>query len=268
VQDTAASPEDSSSDTARLPASPERAARIFKALSDPLRIRLVEMARAAGQDGICFDTIAGQFDMPQSSLSHHMRVLVEAGILDRERRGTWSWYRLRDEPFEALRRTLRPASDLQPRATALVDPVDSRRTTAPRGEARLRTVPSVLFVCAHNAGRSQMAAGLLQHHSGGRVEVRSAGSAPADAINSVVREVMAELGIDLTNAHPKLLTTDAVQASDVVVTMGCSDIFPVLPSKRYINWPFEDPAGKPVNQVRAIRDEIESQVLGLLAELE
>jgi protein-tyrosine-phosphatase/DNA-binding transcriptional ArsR family regulator len=268
VHDAAPSPDDSSSDTARLPASPERAARIFKALSDPLRIRLVEMARAAGQDGICFDTIAGQFDMPQSSLSHHMRVLVEAGILDRERRGTWSWYRLCDEPFEALRRTLRPGNDPQPRATALVGPLDDRLTTAPHGGALQRTVPSVLFVCAHNAGRSQMAAGLLQHHGVGRVKVRSAGSAPTDSINAAVREVMAEIGIDLTDAHPKLLTADAVEASDIVVTMGCSDIFPVVPGRRYVNWPLEDPAGKPVDRVRAIRDEIEVQVLGLLAELE
>jgi len=267
VRDAAASPDDSSSDTARLPASPERAARIFKALSDPLRIRLVEMARAAGQDGVCFDTIVGQFDMPQSSLSHHMRVLVDAGILDRERRGTWSWYRLCDEPFEAVRCTLRAVGDRQPRAAARVGPLDDRRTAAPHSEAVLSTVPSVLFVCAHNAGRSQMAAGFLRHHSAGRVEVRSAGSAPVDTINAAVREVMAEIGIDLTDAHPKLLTMDAVEASDIVVTMGCSDIFPVVAGRRYINWPFEDPAGKPVDQVRAIRDEIEIQVLGLLAEL-
>jgi protein-tyrosine-phosphatase len=113
-----------------------------------------------------------------------------------------------------------------------------------------------------------MAAGLLQHHGVGRVKVRSAGSAPTDSINAAVREVMAEIGIDLTDAHPKLLTADAVEASDIVVTMGCSDIFPVVPGRRYVNWPLEDPAGKPVDRVRAIRDEIEVQVLGLLAELE
>jgi protein-tyrosine-phosphatase/DNA-binding transcriptional ArsR family regulator len=258
----------SSSDTAPLPASPERAARIFKALSDPLRIRLVEMARVAGRDGVCFYTIAQQLDMPQSSLSHHMRVLVDAGILDRERRGTWSWYRLRDEPFEALRRMLCLVSGRRPQAADPVGALDDRRTTAPVGEALPRTVLSILFVCAHNAGRSQMAAGLLQHHSAGRVDVRSAGSVPADTINAAVRDVMAEIGIDLSDAHPKLLTSDAVEASDIVVTMGCSDIFPVLPGRRYINWPFEDPAGKSVDRVRAIRDEIEIQVLGLLAELE
>lgn len=268
MHDTATSSDDSPGDGAQLPASPERAARIFKALSDPLRIRLVEMARAAGEDGICFETIAGQLDMPQSSLSHHMRVLVDAGVLDRERRGTWSWYRVRDEPFEDLRRTLRPVTDHGSRAATHVGAPKDRRTAAPRSKGAPTAVPTVLFVCAHNAGRSQMAAGLLRHHGSGRVEVRSAGSAPTDAINSAVRDVMAELGIDLTDAHPKLLTIDAVQASDVVVTMGCSDIFPVLPGKRYLNWPFEDPAGKPVDQVRAIRDEIETQVLGLLAELE
>ena len=107
-----------------------------------------------------------------------------------------------------------------------------------------RHVPQVLFVCVHNAGRSQMAAALLGHHAAGRVEVRSAGSTPADDINPAVRTAMAEIGIDLDGAHPKLLTTDAVQASDVVVTMGCGDACPVFPGKRYLDWDLTDPAGK------------------------
>ena len=106
------------------------------------------------------------------------------------------------------------------------------------------TVPQVLFVCVHNAGRSQMAAALLQHHAAGRVEVRSAGSTPADEINPAVRAAMAEIGIDIDGAHPKLLTTDAVQASDVVVTMGCGDACPVFPGKRYLDWDLTDPAGQ------------------------
>jgi protein-tyrosine-phosphatase len=127
--------------------------------------------------------------------------------------------------------------------------------------------PSVLFVCVHNAGRSQMAAALLAHHAHGAVEVRSAGSEPADAINPAVREVMTELGIDLSAEQPKKLTTDAVEASDVVITMGCGDTCPVFPGKRYLDWELTDPAGKGVDEVRPIRDEIDSRVRELLDEL-
>jgi arsenate reductase (thioredoxin) len=131
----------------------------------------------------------------------------------------------------------------------------------------MTAAPSVLFVCVHNAGRSQMAAALLAHHAGGAVEVRSAGSEPADAINPAVREVMAELGIDLSAEQPKKLTVDAVEASDVVITMGCGDTCPVFPGKRYLDWELTDPAGKGVDAVRPIRDEIDSRVRVLLAEL-
>ncbi|WP_367039288.1 arsenate reductase ArsC [Streptomyces sp. Je 1-332] len=127
--------------------------------------------------------------------------------------------------------------------------------------------PSVLFVCVHNAGRSQMAAAFLTHLSQGRVEVRSAGSAPADAVNPAVVEVMKEAGIDLSAETPKVLTVEAVQASEVVITMGCGDACPVFPGKRYLDWELTDPAGQGVAAVRPIRDEIESRVRGLLAEL-
>ncbi|GAA4546276.1 arsenate reductase ArsC [Pseudonocardia xishanensis] len=129
------------------------------------------------------------------------------------------------------------------------------------------SIPEVLFVCVHNAGRSQMAAALLQHHAGGAVTVRSAGSAPAESINPAVREVMAEIGIDLSREVPKKLTTDAVKASDVVITMGCGDACPVFPGKRYLDWDLTDPAGKPVEDVRPIRDDIDRRVRELLAEL-
>ena len=128
-------------------------------------------------------------------------------------------------------------------------------------------MPQVLFVCVHNAGRSQMAAALLGHHAAGRVEVRSAGSTPADEINPAVRAAMAEIGIDLDGAHPKLLTTDAVQASDVVITMGCGDACPVFPGKRYLDWDLTDPAGKTLDEIRPIRDDIDQRVRALLAEL-
>jgi arsenate reductase len=127
--------------------------------------------------------------------------------------------------------------------------------------------PQVLFVCVHNAGRSQMAAALLQHHAAGRVDVRSAGSAPADEVNPVVRAAMAELGIDLGAARTRVLTADAVNASDVVVTMGCGDACPVFPGRRYLDWDLADPAGKALAEVRAIRDDIDRRVRALLVEL-
>lgn len=128
-------------------------------------------------------------------------------------------------------------------------------------------VPEVLFVCVHNAGRSQMAAALLAHHAGDRVRVRSAGSAPADQINPAVRSVMAEMGIDLVDAEPKKLTEAAVQASDVVITMGCGDACPIFPGKRYLDWVLDDPAGRPPEEVRVIRDEIDRRVQALLSEI-
>ena len=127
--------------------------------------------------------------------------------------------------------------------------------------------PEVLFVCVHNAGRSQMAAGLLDLRAKGAVHVLSAGSAPADSINPAVVEAMAEIGIDLTREFPKPLTDDVVRAADVVVTMGCGDACPIYPGKRYVDWELADPAGKSLNEVRAIRDKIDSRVQALLAEL-
>ncbi|MCM2388338.1 arsenate reductase ArsC [Streptomyces albipurpureus] len=128
--------------------------------------------------------------------------------------------------------------------------------------------PSVLFVCVHNAGRSQMAAAFLTHLAGDRIEVRSAGSAPADTVNAAVIEAMAETGIDITAETPKILTTEAVQASDVVITMGCGDTCPVFPGKQYLDWKLADPAGQGVDAVRPIRDEIEERVRRLLTELQ
>ena len=128
--------------------------------------------------------------------------------------------------------------------------------------------PSVLFVCVHNAGRSQMAAALLARRARGAVEVRSAGSEPAERINPAVREVMAEIGVDLSAERPKRLTTDAVEASDVVVTMGCGDACPFFPGKRYEDWELADPAGRDVELVRPIRDEIEQRVRALLRSLD
>ncbi|MBS1698376.1 MAG: arsenate reductase ArsC [Actinobacteria bacterium] len=127
--------------------------------------------------------------------------------------------------------------------------------------------PTVLFVCVHNAGRSQMAAGLLTHLAGDRIEVRSAGSEPADQLNPAVIDAMREVGIDITAERPKLLTTDAVKTADVVITMGCGDTCPIFPGKRYEDWQLDDPAGQGIDTVRGIRDQIETRVRDLITQL-
>ncbi len=127
--------------------------------------------------------------------------------------------------------------------------------------------PSVLFVCVHNAGRSQIAAAFLTHLAGDRVHVRSAGSAPADTVDPAVVDALAEVGIDISAEEPKVLSVDAVQASDVVITMGCGDTCPVFPGKRYLDWQLPDPAGRGVAAVRPIRDEIEQRVRALIDDI-
>jgi len=127
--------------------------------------------------------------------------------------------------------------------------------------------PAVLFVCVHNAGRSQMAAGFLRHLAGDRIEVRSAGSTPADQINPTAVAAMAELGIDITAEQPKVLTNDAVKDSDVVITMGCGDACPYFPGKRYEDWVLDDPAGQGIDAVRPIRDEIRTRIEALISEI-
>lgn len=127
--------------------------------------------------------------------------------------------------------------------------------------------PTVLFVCVHNAGRSQMAAGFMEHLGGDRVEVLSAGSAPKESINPVAVDAMLEKGIDIANRKPKVLTNESVQASDVVITMGCGDACPFYPGKRYEDWALDDPAGQDLEFVRKVRDEIEERVKGLLSEI-
>lgn len=131
----------------------------------------------------------------------------------------------------------------------------------------MSTVPSVLFVCVHNAGRSQMAAGYLRQLAGGAVEVRSAGSMPAESVNPVAVAAMAEEGIDIAGAQPTILTPESVQASDVVITMGCGDACPIFPGKRYLDWELDDPAGRDLATVRPIREEIRRRVADLLTDL-
>ncbi|MCZ0971039.1 arsenate reductase ArsC [Streptomyces albulus] len=128
--------------------------------------------------------------------------------------------------------------------------------------------PSVLFVCVHNAGRSQMAAAWLSHLAGDRIEVRSAGSAPGDTVNPAAVEAMREVGIDISAEKPKILTVDAVKGSDVCITMGCGDACPIFPGKRYLDWKLEDPAGQGIEAVRPIRDEIKTRIETLIAEID
>ena len=144
-----------------------------------------------------------------------------------------------------------------------------RSASISQEEARrlLTSRPEVLFVCVHNAGRSQMAAALTTLRSNGRIDVRTGGSEPADRLNPAVVEAMGELGIDLSRERPKPLTDELVRAADVVITMGCGDACPIYPGKRYEDWPLDDPAGKPVEEVRPIRDEIDARVQRLVLEL-
>jgi protein-tyrosine-phosphatase len=169
------------------------------------------------------------------------------------------------ESYTALRRT----SKIHTHLTTLAGRFAADRLTAlaqSTGDAP-KEVPEVLFICVHNAGRSQMAAALLTHHGAGRVHVRSAGSAPTHAINPVVVEAMDELGIDLGDAYPKPLTDDVVVAADVVVSMGCGDACAVYPGKRYLDWDLDDPDGKNLDEVRRIRDDLDTRITTLLAEL-
>jgi arsenate reductase (thioredoxin) len=347
-------------ETAHPPTAVQAAARagadeLARALGDPLRWRIVLLL--AGEQ-LCVGHLAQQLDAAQPLVSHHLKVLRGAGLIQAERYRYWTYYRLRPAALDTLadqlwllarrspaatacgslapaahapphpvahpRPSTRPAA-AAPGGTLMADrPLDplSRQTFARAIESlahefrgiwsletieryvdesidqlsgarivdfiplfvhrfareRLRAlaqvegavvkdVPEVLFVCVHNAGRSQMAAALLDHHAKGRVHVRSAGSDPADQINPAVVAAMDEWGIDLSREFPKPLTDEVVRAADAVVTMGCGDACPIYPGKRYEDWELEDPAGKPVERVRAIRDELDRRVRSLLAEL-
>ena len=315
---------------------------VARALGDPLRWRIVELL--AGEQ-LCVAHLAEELRVGQPLVSHHLKVLREAGLIESDRYRYWTYYRLRPVALADLAGELRDLARAAPAGMACRRAVDAPSTSATstrpavsRGGAstdpigrqtfassiqalheefrgvfsletierfvdesidrlagarvvdfiplfvhrfsreRLRAlaqsegaimkdVPEVLFVCVHNAGRSQMAAALLDHHAKGKVHVRSAGSAPADQINPAVAAAMDEWGIDLSREFPKPLTDEFVQAADVVITMGCGDACPIYPGKRYEDWELPDPAGQPVEVVRRIRDDIDTRVQALLAEL-
>lgn len=306
-----------------------RVAGALKALGDPLRLRMLSLIATSASGEACVCDLATVADVAQPTVSHHLKVLKDGGLLTAERRGTWVYYRV--EPalrgaVSTLLESFAPAAvDARRRASptgpSQADPALSRvadrlateqpdlladrvlavvrdsytalaRTAASPADlvadaerfARQRLAdaartlatpalatpagrrPQVLFVCVANAGRSQLAAALLRHHAGDAVVVRSAGSAPAGDVHAGVRPLLAELGAG-QEAYPKPLTDDALRAADVVITMGCGDTCPVLPDTRYEDWVVGDPALASPAGVRAIRDEIDHRVRGLLAEL-
>jgi arsenate reductase len=307
----------------------------LRALADPIRM---EICRRLAVEELCVCHLVQDLDVGQPLVSHHLKVMKEAGFLETRRHSYWTYYRLVPQALNSVVDELAVlrGQSFTP-ATPRPCPVDQQEGEAMRSwvegyvveeqvrgvverlssefegifspetverfvvessghladakvkgyvslltekfaRQRLRAcaqaegaiakeVPEVLFVCVHNAGRSQMAAGLLHRAAGGRVNVRSAGSTPADEIHANVREAMAEIGIDLNQEFPKPLTDEVVKAADVVVTMGCGDACPVYPGKRYLDWHLPDPTGKPLDEVRAIRGDLEQRVSGLLSEI-
>jgi arsenate reductase (thioredoxin) len=323
---------------------------LARALGDPLRWRIMELLAT---EQLCVAHLAEELGVGQPLVSHHLKVLRQAGLIEPDRYRYWTYYRLRPAALVRLAATLGLVARSAPSGTACrrlvpgaeLDPPPAARPTVPQGgrpmpfsdqpmdpitrqtfarsiealaeefrgvfsletieryvdesidrmsgarvvdfiplfvhrfsRQRLRAlaqaegtivkeVPEVLFVCVHNAGRSQMAAALLDHHAKGKVHVRSAGSDPGDQINPAVVAAMDEWGIDLSQEFPKPLTDEFVKAADAVITMGCGDACPIYPGKRYEDWELEDPAGQPVEVVRRIRDDLDARVQQLLAEL-
>lgn len=305
--------------TAMSAPAAEQVSRALKALADPLRLRALSLIAASPRGEVCVEDVSALTDVSQPTVSHHLKVLKDAGLVTAERRGTWVWYRVATEHRAAVRSLLesfaptttdheatvaadaehlddaldRVAADLAPRyptiaAARVRDVVRDSSTalarTAGTGArvvvlaerfARQRlddlvrieggtTVPRVLFVCVANAGRSQLAAALLQHYAGTTALARSAGSAPAAAVHTHVRPELDALGAD---AFPKPLTDDAVRAADVVVTMGCGDVCPVYPGTRYEDWAVGDPALASPEGVAAIRADIDTRVRALLVSM-
>jgi arsenate reductase (thioredoxin) len=311
------------------------AVEVLRALADPTRLSI---CRRLGAEELCVCHLVEELGLGQPLISHHLKVLKEAGLVETRRHSYWTYYRLLPQSLNSVVDELavlraqsfipaapRPCRADQQKGNVMKPWVDGfvadhqlrgivqrlskelegffstetierfvveswgqladgkvkgyvpllterfarqrLRACAQAEGAIVKEVPEVLFVCVHNAGRSQMAAGLLDRAAEGRVNVRSAGSTPADEIHAGVREAMAEIGIDLLREFPKPLTEEVVKAADVVVTMGCGDACPIYPGKRYIDWDLPDPAGKPLDVVRAIRDDIDARVHGLLEDL-
>jgi len=216
----------------------------LKALADPVRLRLLSMIATAPTAELCACDLPEALGRSQSTISHHLSQLVHAGIVEREQRGKWAYFRLGDERLAAIR-------------AALGEGAEHRHV------GRV----SVLFLCGHNAGRSQMAAGWLRHLAGGRIDVRSAGSNPGDELNPSAVAAMHEVGIDITRHAPQRWTDEMALSADLVISMGCGDDCPLTPGARRIDWDLPDPAGRDVAFTRGVRDEIERRVRDLIVEL-
>ena len=286
----------------------------LKLIADPTRARILSLIMDSPDGKELVGRLASELELRQPTVSHHMRALLDEGVVVREPAGRQVWYSIApdqiDRVAELLRGTAEPemktgvldriAGDLasrfagtfsretveqyvfeshallaeQARITRYLPSLTSR-FAADRLSALAREdignrsgAPEVLFVCVQNAGRSQMASAILRHLAGDRVLVRSAGSAPASAVRSVVITALDEIGVPLGGEYPKPLTDEVVRAADVVITMGCGDACPVYPGRRYLDWDLEDPVGLPLARVRVIRDDIERRVRALLESLQ
>jgi arsenate reductase (thioredoxin) len=286
----------------------------LKLLADPTRARIMSLIADSSDGRQLVGKLAGDLELRQPTVSHHVKALVDAGLLDRQPEGRNVWYSIAPDHADRIAEVLHSAQD-----TAMLDGVldrisedlaarfrgtfapetveryvresysllaDQARITrylpsltshfaadrltalAKNDEPKLDHTPEVLFVCVQNAGRSQLAAAILRHLSGDRVRVRTAGSAPASAMRSVIVAALDEIGVPIGGEYPKPLTDEVVRAADYVITMGCGDACPVYPGRRYLDWDLADPVGLPLAQVRAIRDDVEARVRELLASLE
>lgn len=287
------------------------------ALGDATRSEIARLLLDAPDRALTVGRLATALHLRQPTVSHHLRVLHEAGLVDREPRGREVWYSLPEQvgarleewaptaeavvsddllgriiddlgvrfastfsretvenvvrDSDARLRTRDGGGRARASATAqfAADRLSAQETDGERSHRRASGAPlEVLFVCVQNAGRSQLAAAIMRHLGGDRVHVRTAGSAPIDAIRPAVVTALDEIGVPLGGEFPKPLTDDVVRAADIVVTMGCGDACPVFPGRRYLDWTVGDPAGQPLDRVREIRDDIDARVRGLLAELD
>lgn len=216
----------------------------LKALADPTRLRLLSMIATSPTGELCACNLPEALDKSQPTVSHHLSQLVGAGVVEREQRGKWAWFRLDATCLTAIR-------------AALGEGAEHRHVRR----------PAVLFLCGHNAGRSQMAAGWLRHLAGDRIDVQSAGSNPGDDLNPAAVAAMDEIGIDITANTPQRWTEDMALSADVVISMGCGDDCPLTPGARRDDWELPDPAGQDLDFTRAVRDDIETRVRTLVDEL-
>lgn len=296
-------------------AAAEQIARNLRAMADPTRVQILGLIVGAPGGRRAVTELAESLGLSQPTVSHHLRIMADEGLLEREQDGRQAWYSVAPERmadvFDSVRADPvaavvappvldRIATDLAPRFAGVFSAEtvseyvrESYALLAERARItrylpsltarfagdRLRALanaegltgdgmPDVLFVCVQNSGRSQLASAILRSLAGDRVRVLTAGSEPAGAINPVVVAALDEVGIPVGGEFPKPLTDEVVRAADYVITMGCGDACPVYPGRRYLDWELPDPAGLPISEVRAIRDEVEVRVRDLLAEID